>query len=846
MSTANGQQPLTKPSAGLYDLALADDDTLSGQDKVGQPSQDQPGMIISGRYILKSVIGEGGTGYVWCAEQTQPVRRDVAIKIIRSGLVTQPVSARFNREYQVLARLEHPNISAVLDAGELPDGRTYFVMEIVAGAPITTWCRQHEMTLRDRLAILLQACLAVQHAHLKGILHRDIKPSNVMVTMLDGKPSVKVIDFGISKSLEGDLALGPDMTLHGTVLGTPRYMSPEQAGLTGQDVDTRADVYALGVLLYELLTGTTPIMDAHEKDETLPALLQRVRQLEIELPSRRAARLTKEISFPACLLRGELDWIVLRALEKDREGRYPTVLSFAEDLNRYLRDEPVSAAPPDLSYRLKKWFVRNKSTISSAAAVVVSLAGGIAATWWALEREEAQRLEVLKQRQTAQSHAQLAKQVGDQLQELLVNARKHADAGMNTQMLRKLADECAASMSRFADQPQAEAELAGQLAKLYLALEERTRALPWFERHWELLKKTQGEKSPDTLVALFEFGLRCLFLNPKDRAIEHLRAAAEGFEGLQEANGQMRDRALLARKELARALSLAGRHDESLTLFAKVIREKGTEDPMEISGWLREQGDALRGAGRLEESTAALQHALALLPQERKYIARRAYILSSLATTSQMQQHYDEALEASSARIGILEEEYGTHHPRVLNALIQHAFLTCQCPGCPGGEETAGKALKIAKATGHESRLVDAWMALSEVQRMMRNFSESEQTVRDAIEDVSQTRAEAWRILELHRRLGDLLVARGAFEEAWEQYETATDGWFAESTVGRAPEKERLIFESIIAFWEQAAKAQSPIASSEKLAEWQQRLKEWEDTQPDIPGAQKKTKSAVP
>jgi tetratricopeptide (TPR) repeat protein len=211
-----------------------------------------------------------------------------------------------------------------------------------------------------------------------------------------------------------------------------------------------------------------------------------------------------------------------------------------------------------------------------------------------------------------------------------------------------------------------------------------------------------------------------------------------------------------------------------------------------------------------------------------------------------MQQHYDEALEASSGRIQILEEEYGTHHPRVLNALIQHAFLTCQCPGCPGGEETARKALKIAKATGHESRLVDAWTALSEVQRMMRRFSESEQTVRDAIEDVGQTRAEHWRILELHRRLGDLLVARGAFEEAREHYDTAADGWFAETVVGRAPEKERLIFDSILAFWEQAAKAQSPIASSEKLAEWQQRLKEWEDTQPDIPGAKKRAKSAVP
>jgi serine/threonine protein kinase/tetratricopeptide (TPR) repeat protein len=770
----------------------------------------------------------------------------VAIKIIRSGLVTQPVSMRFNREYQVLARMEHPNIAAVFDAGELPDGRTYFVMEIVSGSPITTWCIQHDAPVRERLTILLQACLAVQHAHQKGIPHRDIKPSNVLVSTLDGRPLVKVIDFGISKALEGDLSLGTDMTLRGTVLGTPRYMSPEQAGLTGQDVDTRADVYALGVMLYELLTGTTPIAEAHDKDETLPELLHRVRQTEIELPSRRVTRLTKKTKLLVQELRGELDWVVLRALEKDRERRYPTVLSFAEDLHRYLLDEPVIAAPPSSAYRLKKWFVRNKSGIASAAAVVISLAGGIVATLWALEREETQRREVLKQTQTARSHADLARQVGDQLQELLINARRHADAGMNTQMLRKLADECAAGMSRFADQPQAEAELAGQLAKLYSALEERTRALPWFERHWQLLKKTEGEKSPDTLTAFFELGTRSLALISKDRAIEYLRAAAEGFESLAESDARMRARALLTRKELARALSLAGRHDESLALFEKVIRLKGINDPLEVSAWLREQADALRSAGRLQDSAAALQRALALLPQERKHIARRAYILSSLATTSQLQEHYDEALEASSARLGLLEEEYGTHHPRVLNALIEHAFLTCLCPGCPGGEDTARKALSIAKATGHESRLVDAWMALSEVQRMMRKFSESEQTICEAIEDVSQTRAEYWRILELHRRLGDLLVARGEYEGAWEQYEIAADGWFAESTVGRSPEKERLIFESIIAFYGQAATAQSPFASSEKLAEWQQRLKKWEDTQPDIPGAHKKTKSVVP
>jgi serine/threonine protein kinase len=837
MPHPSGQTSHIKPSAGLYDLALAEDETLDGATGDVASSMDTPGMTIAGRYVLKSILGDGGTGHVWCAEQTQPVRREVAIKIIRSGLVMQPVSARFNREHQVLARLEHPHIAAVFDAGELPDGRTYFVMEVVSGAPITTWCKQHETSLRERLQIFLQACQAVQHAHQKGILHRDIKPSNVMVTLVDGQPRVKVIDFGIAKALEGDLSMGADMTLRGMVLGTPRYMSPEQAGLTGQDVDTRADVYALGVLLYELLTSTTPIQAVYEKDETLPELLHRVRQTEIELPSRRVAHLANEIKFHACELRGELDWIVMRALEKDREQRYPTVLSFAEDIHRYLLDEPVIAAPPGTAYRLKKWFIRHRQNLTAAAAVIVSLAGGIAATSWALKQEEKQRLEAVQLKQSAQQQTDLARQVSAQLNELLSNARKHAEAGMNTQMLRNLADECAAGMSRFADQPGTEAELAEKLALLYTALEERSRSLPWFQRHWELLKKTEGELSRKTLEARYSLGWRSLSLNKRELALEHLRAVVEDYKKLPDADDAILSRALVARKELARALSMTGRHDEAISLFAEVMQEKGESRPWETAAWLREQADVYRVAGRLNESAAALQHALDLIPKDEKYAGLRAYIFGSVATTSQMREHYDEALNASAERLRLFEAEHGENHPKVLNALIDHALLACKCPGCPGGEDAARRALLIAQTAAHESRLADAWIALSETLRITGRLKESEKVIRDAMAEVGKTRAESWRVLELHRRLGDLLVARGNFEEAWEEYEIAYASWFSQPTVGRPLEKERLIFESILAFWKQAAVAGSPLASEEKHLEWQRKLQEWESAQPPVPSA---------
>lgn len=845
------QPSASSPSpVGLFDLALAGEEEVSEDVRAEAPAvADEAGMVIAERYVLKSVLGEGGTGHVWRAEQTQPVRREVALKIIRPGLVTKPVSVRFNREHQMLARMEHPNIAAMFDAGELPDGRTYFVMELVHGAPVTTWCREHQTPVPERLEIFLQACLAVQHAHQKGILHRDIKPSNVMVMQVDGRPLVKVIDFGISKALEGDLAGGSDMTLRGMVLGTPRYMSPEQAGLTGEDVDTRADVYALGVLLYELLTGSTPVPEAHEKDSPLQDLLHRVRHTETELPSRRvmhgATNQPVETKLLVRRLRGDLDWIVMRALQKDREQRYPTVLSLADDIRRHLRDEPVTAGPPGAGYRLKKWYMRNRGAITSAAAVVVSLAGGIAATSVAMKRESEQRLEAMKHRETAQSQADLARQVSDQLTELLSNARKHAEAGMNTQMLRRLADECAAGMPRFAGQPAVEAQLADQIAQLYNALEERPRALPWYQRRWDLLCQMEGENARTTLQARFELGWRSLAMNDRQVAIKHLRATAEGYDKLPDPDDDSRGRALLVRKELARAYSANGQHEEALKLFEKVMREKGQADPKDTAIWLKEQADCFRAADKLAESSATLHRALSLLPQDDEHAGLRAVIMGSVATVSHLQKHYDEALEASVERLRLYEEQLGANHPRVLGALLDHAFLACKCPGCPGGEEAARRALQMARTAGHETRLSDAWTAVCEVLRITQRKDESEQAVRDAITEVSRTKAEHWRVLEFHRRLGDLLVARRDFEAAWKEYEIAAAEWFKPST-GRAIEKERLIFESIIAFWEQARKAGSPVASEAKLAEWRGKLAAWEAAQPNVPGAREQRLTTKP
>ncbi len=818
MSDPSHPSPRLQPSPGYFDVALGE----VGDDCV---PQDTPGTVIGGRYVLKSILGEGGTGYVWRAEQTQPVQREVAVKIIGPGLAAGPVVTRFNRECQVLARLEHPNIAAIFDAGELADGRPFFVMEVVSGLPVTQWCAQRDISVNGRVEIFLQACQAVQHAHHKGILHRDLKPSNVMVTEVSGRPVVKVIDFGIAKALVEDFQTGADVTLRGMVLGTPRYMSPEQAGLTGQDVDTRTDVYALGVLLYELLTGSTPVTEGEEKNTTLSDLLQRVRYAETELPSRRILRTDPAARSKARAVSGELDWILLRALQKNREHRYPTAIALAEDLQRHLRLEPVLAGPPSTGYRVKKWVLRHRHAALSTAAVCGVLCAGVATTWWALDLAEMQRQEAARQKASALNEADLARQVSGQLSELLAGARRHVESGMNTQILRNLADDVAKGMPRFAQQPRTAAQLSQQLAELYTALQEPARALPWFRRHWELLRETEGPATRATVDALYTLGWRSISCNQSAAAVPLLEQAVADYQSLP--NPAQRWMANHARKELARAYSRLGRHPEALAAMTLALQSQSQDSPDEVAVWLRQHADILRAAGHFEEATAVLHRALALLPDDEAHAHQRSSALHALATTSHQREHYEEALAASAERVSIVEKNMGSNHPQLILALISHATLACKCPGCPGAEDAARRALALAQAAGHESLLADAWITLSESLRMGRRYAESEQAVRDGIAAVSRTQAERWRVLELHRRLGDLLTARSNFEEALSAYQTAATDWFTVTPVGRAREKEELIFASFIKFWELAAQAASPVADPQQLEEWRNKYAAW-------------------
>ncbi len=687
--------------------------------KLNSLPKERPGTRI-GPYKLLQVIGEEGMGVVYMAEQSEPIARRVALKIIKPGMDSRQVIARFEAERQALAMMDHVNIAKIIDAGtvgqvsnlplefrqveNLPHlGRPYFVMELVHGVPITQYCDDNRLTPRERLELFVPVCHAIQHAHQKGIIHRDIKPSNVMVTLYDGQPAPKVIDFGVAKATEQKLTERTLFTQYGTMVGTLEYMSPEQAEMSALGVDTRSDIYSLGVLLYELLTGSTPLTHKRMKEAAYAEILRMIKEEEPPKPSTRlsdsgealasisANRYTEPAKLTK-LVRGELDWIVMKTLEKDRNRRYETANGFAQDVQRYLNDETVQACPPSALYRFRKFARRNKGPVLAASLISLALIAGMVGTTTGLIQAEHARQAEAEQRQLAQVNEQKALDAA----EAEKNAKETAEAreaetravldfveqkvfaaagpegeqgGLGREVTLRKAVEAALPFveTSFPKQPNIEARLRSTLGIAYLNLGEAAKAAEQFQAVRKLYTQHRGPEHPDTLTSMAnlakcyaELGRYTDALKLREQTLA-LRKAKLGPDH--------RD-SLWSMNDLANSYFALGRHADALKLHEQTLVLRKVKLGPDHPDTLRSMNSLANNyeahsrhadALELREATLALVRVKFGRDHSMTLISR-----SNLANSYDHLGRYTDALKLRQETLDLYRAKFGPDHPDTL------------------------------------------------------------------------------------------------------------------------------------------------------------------------------------
>jgi serine/threonine protein kinase/tetratricopeptide (TPR) repeat protein len=633
-----------------------------------------------GPYRLLQLLGEGGMGEVWLAEQKKPIHRTVALKLIKAGMDTKAVVARFESERQALAMMDHPSIARVYDASSTAEGRPYFVMEYVPGLPITEYCDKHRLTIKERLELFIQVCEGVQHAHQKAIIHRDLKPSNVLVMEQGDKAVPKIIDFGLAKATAQRLTDKTMFTELGVMLGTPEYMSPEQADQREQNIDTRTDVYSLGVILYQLLVGALPFDAKALRAAGFDEILRKVREDEPPKPSTRirsmgaasAASAEKRKEEPRSFaehLRGELDWITMKALEKDRVRRYGAVSELSADISRYLRSEPVLAGPATAAYRMRKYAVRHRIALGIAAGVLLLLTGFAVTQAVELRRITQERNRAARERDRA-----------NRITGFMTNMFKVSDpkeARGNTITAREILDKASADIDTgLTKDPELQAEWMHIIGDVYEKLGLYPRAESLQQESMEIRQRVLGPKHLDTLESVSSLAV---VLADEGRYAEAEKSDRETLDIRRRVLGPEHPETLSSVNNLANALLGEGRYAEAEKLYRETLdihrRVLGPEHS-DTLGSMNNLANALFGEGRYAEAEKLYRETLDI--QRRVLGPEHPDALDSmynLAGVLMNERRYTEAEKLDRETLGIRRRVLGPEHPDTLDSMNSLALV---------------------------------------------------------------------------------------------------------------------------------------------------------------------------